>query len=279
MQTATLLRRKSLRVAPLFAASLLAAAAFAAPVMAAAPDAGQAQYEPQVGQAGKDVVWVPTPQALVDKMLDMSQAKPGDFVVDLGSGDGRTVITAAKRGITAHGVEFNPDMVALAERNAKAAGVADKATFTAGDLFQYDLSKADVITMFLLPSINERLKPELLKLNPGTRIVANSFRMGDWTPDEEATVGDGCTNWCTALLWIVPANVAGSWSVDGKTLKLEQINQELTGTLGDAAISDARMLGNQISFTADGKRYTGTLEDKVLKGTVEGGGAWHATRA
>ncbi len=278
MQIASALRRKSFRAAPLFAASLLAAA-LAAPVMAAAPDAGQAQYEPQVGQAGKDVVWVPTPQALVDKMLDLAKATPKDYVIDLGSGDGRTVITAAKRGIKAHGIEYNPDMVALAERNAKAAGVTDKATFAAGDLFEFDLSDADVITMFLLPSINERLKPELLKLEPGTRVVSNSFRMGDWTPDEEATVGEGCTNWCTALLWIVPANVAGSWTVDGQTLKLEQINQELTGTLGNAQISDAKMLGNQITFTANGKRYTGTLEDKVLKGNIDGGGAWHATRA
>src|SRR5687768_6458895 len=128
-------------------------------------------YEPTVGQEGKDVVWVPTPQALVDKMLDMAKVTPADFVMDLGSGDGRTVITAAKRGATALGIEYNPDMVELSRRNAAEAKVpATKATFRQADLFQTDLSKATVITMFLLPSINMQLRPKLLNLRPGTRI-------------------------------------------------------------------------------------------------------------
>src|SRR5829696_4157641 len=142
------------------------------------------QFEPTVGQAGKDVVWVPTPQALVEKMLDLAKATPQDFLMDLGSGDGRTVITAAKRGLRAQGVEYNPDMVELSKRNATAAGVSDKATIVKADLFETDFSKAQVITMFLLPSINLRLRPKLLDMKPGTRIVTNSFTMEDWQADE-----------------------------------------------------------------------------------------------
>src|SRR6187401_1113523 len=151
------------------------------------------EFEPQVGQEGKDVVWVPTPQALVDKMLDMAKVTPADFVMDLGSGDGRTVITAAKRGSHAMGIEYNPDMVALSTKNAAAAGVSDKATFVKADLFETDFSKAQVITMFLLPSINLKLRPTILNLKPGTRVVSNTFTMEDWEADETATVSDGCT--------------------------------------------------------------------------------------
>ena len=140
---------------------------------------GQKPFEPQVGQAGKDVVWVPTPQAVVDKMLDMAKVTKNDFVMDLGSGDGRTVITAAKRGARAMGIEYNPDMVDLSVRNAKEAGVSDRATFVKADLFETDLSKAQVITMFLLPSINMKLRPKILDLAPGTRIVSNTFTMED----------------------------------------------------------------------------------------------------
>src|SRR5690242_5656180 len=168
--------------------------------------------QPEVGQSGKDVVWVPTPQSLVDKMLDIAKVTANDYVIDLGSGDGRTVITAAKRGARAHGIEYNPDMVELAKRNAAKEGVSDKATFTKADLFESDFSQATVITMFLLPEINLKLRPKILNLKPGTRIVSNSFMMGDWSPDETATVTD-CSAWCTALLWIVPAKVAGLWKL------------------------------------------------------------------
>src|SRR5688572_25401262 len=157
-------------------------------------------YEPVSGQEGKDVVWVPTPQVVVDKMLDLAKVRPGEFVMDLGSGDGRLVITAAKRGARAMGVEYNPDMVALSLRNAEKEGVAGKATFVKADLFQTDFSKADVITMFLLPSINLKLRPQILKLKPGTRIVSNTFDMGEWASDETESLGDevGCnTSWCT----------------------------------------------------------------------------------
>src|SRR3954468_17324613 len=163
------------------------------------------EYEPQVGQEGKDVVWVPTPQALVDKMLDMAKVTPKDFVMDLGSGDGRTVITAAKRGARAQGIEYNPDMVELAKRNAAKEGISDKATFVKADLFETDFSQASVITMFLLPDINLKLRPKILDLKPGTRIVSNTFTMDDWSPDETSTVGGDCSAWCTALFWLVPA--------------------------------------------------------------------------
>src|ERR671929_33580 len=148
--------------------------------LAFAQTATQPTYEPSVGQEGKDVVWVPTPQSLVNKMLDMAKVTPQDFLMDLGSGDGRTVITAAKRGVRAMGVEYNPDMVALSKRNAAKEGVSDKAQFMKADLFESDFSQATVITMFLLPDINLRLRPRILNLKPGTRIVSNTFDMGDW---------------------------------------------------------------------------------------------------
>src|SRR5262250_2874348 len=157
-------------------------------------------FQPQVGQAGKDVIWVPTPQTLVDKMLDMAKVTPKDYVMDLGSGDGRTVITAAKRGAQARGIEYNPDMVALSRRNAEKAGVSGKAIFQEADIFKTDLSKATVITLFLLTDLNLRLRPTILTLKPGTRVVSNTFRMGEWEPDQ--TVELGCDPYCTAYLWI-----------------------------------------------------------------------------
>ena len=192
--------------------------------------AAQGEYQPEVGQEGKDVVWVPTPQVLVDKMLDMAKVTSKDYVIDLGSGDGRTVITAAKRGAKALGIEYNPEMVELSKRNAAKEGVTDKATFMKADLFESDFSHATVITMFLLPSINMKLRPKILDLKPGTRIVANSFDMEDWKPDETAKV-DGCSNWCTAYLWIVPAKVGGTWNLSQGELTLKQTFQMISGTL------------------------------------------------
>src|SRR6478672_7317586 len=152
-------------------------------------------FEPTVGQQGKDVVWVPTPQALVNKMLDMAKVTPSDYLMDLGSGDGRTVITAAKRGVKAMGIEYNPDMVALSQRNATTEGVTARATFAKADIFESDFSQANVITMFLLPDINLKLRPKILDLKPGTRIVSNSFDMAEWQPDETATAPN-CTQYC-----------------------------------------------------------------------------------
>jgi len=236
-----------------------------------------AEFQPQVGQDGKDVIWVPTPQALVDKMLDMAKVTPNDYVMDLGSGDGRTVITAAKRGAKALGVEYNPDMVELSKRNAAKAGVSDKANFVKADLFETDFSQATVVTMFLLPDINLRLRPKILDLKPGTRIVSNSFTMGEWADDETGTVKEGCSSYCTAHLWIVPAKVEGTWTTPDGELALRQTFQMVSGSLKNGAnaaqISNGKMHGDQITFTAGGKTYTG----KVSGNTIEGSG-WKATR-
>jgi SAM-dependent methyltransferase len=237
-------------------------------------------YEPTVAQPGKDVVWVPTPQTLVDKMLDMAQVTARDYVIDLGSGDGRTVITAAKRGAHSLGIEYNPDMVELSKRNAEAAGVTASASFEKADLFESDFSKASVITMFLLPSINMRLRPKLLDLAAGTRIVSNSFRMEDWEPDESATVSDDCVSYCTAYLWIIPAKVAGAWRLPQGDLTLTQNFQTISGTLGATPITNGKLRGNEISFSVGDAQYTGRVNGSSMEGTVKGGtgGTWSATR-
>jgi precorrin-6B methylase 2 len=238
-----------------------------------------APFEPQSGQAGKDVVWVPTPQELVEKMLDLAKLTPNDFLIDLGSGDGRTVITAAKRGATALGIEYNPDMVELSRRNAEAAGVAKKATFEKADLFESDFSKANVVTMFLLPSINMRLRPIILKMKPGTRIVANTFTMEDWEADETAQATKDCVSWCTALLWIVPATAEGTWTVAGSPLTLTQKFQMLSGTMGSQAVT-GRLRGTTITFDVGNVKYTGQVNGTTMSGTMSGGrtGNWTATK-
>jgi precorrin-6B methylase 2 len=239
-------------------------------------------FEPQVGQAGKDVVWVPTSQALVDKMLDLAKVGPSDTVYDLGSGDGRTVITAAKRGARAYGIEYNPDMVELSKKNAAAAGVKeDRATFMKADLFETDFSNATVITMFLLPDINLRLRPKILDMKPGTRIVSNTFTMGEWEADVTETVTEGCTTWCTALYWLVPAKVEGTWRLPQGELALKQTFQMLSGTLRTGndtmEITKGRMRGDEISFTAGTTTYTGRVSGNAIKGTSPSG--WSATKA
>jgi hypothetical protein len=255
--------------------SLVAANASAqAPTQTApAKPASEAQkpYEPTVAQAGKDVVWVPTPQPTVDNMLGLAKLTPQDYLIDLGSGDGITVISAAKKGARAHGVEFNPDMVALAQRKAKEAGVADKATFAQGDLFEADLSKATVITLFLLPTINEKLRPSLLELKPGTRIVSNTFEMGDWKSDAEAT-SEACTSWCKALLWVVPAKVAGTWRLGDQTLTLTQHYQIVGGTLGSTPLDTGKLKGDVLTFTAGGRTYAGRVNGDRITGS-----GWSAT--
>ncbi len=255
--------------------------AFGMSLVSAAAQAQATQtkpFEPQVGQPGKDVVWVPTSQALVDKMLDMAKVTPQDYVIDLGSGYGRTVITAAKRGARAHGIEYNPDMVDLAKKNATAAGVADKATFAKADLFESDFSKAQVITMFLLPSINMKLRPTILNLKPGTRIVSNSFTMEDWEADQTETIAGDCTSWCTALLWIVPAKVEGTWQTPQGNLVLKQHFQMLSGTLGTGAI-EGRLRGDEITFSVGNTKYTGKVDGNSMKGTTSSGASWTATKA
>ena len=240
-------------------------------------------YQPEVGQSGKDVVWVPSPQELVNKMLDMAKVTPKDFVMDLGSGDGRTVITAARRGAHALGIEYNPDMVALSRRNAEKAGVTDKAVFQEADIFKTDLSKATVITLFLLTDLNLRLRPTILTLKPGTRVVSNTFRMGEWEPDQ--TVELGCDTYCTAYLWIVPARVDGRWKSAQGELVLKQDFQKVSGTVGSgnvsAPISRGTLHGDQISFAAGGSEYRGRVNGNAIEGTVKSEGkssAWKATR-
>jgi hypothetical protein len=234
-------------------------------------------FEPTVGQAGKDVVWVPTPQATVNRMLDMAKVTPQDFLMDLGSGDGRTVISAAKRGARAQGVEYNPDMVELSKRNAAAQGVSDKATFVKADLFETDFSKAQVVTMFLLPTINLKLRPKILEMRPGTRIVSNTFTMDDWEADETSTITEDCTSWCTALLWIVPAKAEGTWQTPQGTLTLTQKFQMLSGTLGSTPVT-GRLRGDEITFSAGNAKYTGRVNGTTMDVNGGSGGKFTATK-
>jgi hypothetical protein len=250
---------------------LLLAVTLASTVVLAQTKQTTAPYEPEVGQEGKDVVWVPTPQTVVDKMLDMAKVSASDYVMDLGSGDGRTVISAAKRGARAVGIEYNPDMVALSQRAAVAAKVTDKATFVQADLFATDFSKANVLTMFLLPEINLKLRPKILELRPGTRVVSNTFTMDTWSADETFRVTDDCTAYCTVLLWIVPAKVQGKWKLPDGSLTLAQEFQMLTGTLETADqtlnITDGKMRGTEITFIAGGTKYTGRVNGRTMDGT------------
>ncbi len=244
-------------------------------------------YEPQVGQAGKDVVWVPNPESLVEKMLDFAKVTPADFVIDLGSGDGRNVIAAAKRGARALGVEFNPDLVTFSQRKAAEAGVADRATFVEGDMFEADISKATVMSLFLLSDNLRKLTPKLLDLRPGTRIVVNTFTIPEWDPDERESVQDNCASWCTMLLWIVPAKVEGTWRLGDDQLALQQKFQMVTGglTVGsqNSAVEQGRLRGDQISFVIGGNRYSGKVTGDAMEGEVARADGraerWKATRA
>jgi SAM-dependent methyltransferase len=243
------------------------------------------KYKPEVGQDGKDVVWVPTAQTLVDKMLDMAKVTPDDYVIDLGSGDGRTVITAAKRGAKALGIEYNPDMVELSKRNAEKAGVGEKAAFVKGDIFQSDFSQATVLTLFLLPDLNVKLRPTILDMRPGTRVVSNSYDMGDWQPDQTVSAPRKCAEFCQAYLWIVPAKVEGKWQIGEGKLELKQKYQRITGTLRSgnvvAPISNGRLKGNEIAFTAKGTRYAGRVDGDAMEGSGKTRGKetpWRATR-
>jgi hypothetical protein len=269
------------------AAATLFLALFAAAGFAQDKPAAQ-EFQPEVGQAGKDVVWVPTSQALVNRMLELGKLTAKDYHIDLGSGDGRTVITAAKRGAISLGIEYNPDMVTLSQRAAAKEGVTARATFRKADLFETDLSQATLITLFLLPDINLRLRPKILDLKPGTRIVSNSFTMGEWQHDRsvEASEKEGCQSYCTAYLWIVPAKVEGTWRLPQGELTLKQTFQTLTGTLntggGSARISNAKMNGDRIVFTVGGAQYTGQVKGTTIEGTVkssDGTRNWSATRA
>jgi SAM-dependent methyltransferase len=261
------------RALPLAAIFTVAVAA-----VAAAQQAPPTQtFEPVVGQAGKDVVWVPTPPEMVEKMLDIAKVTPQDFVVDLGSGDGRNVIAAARRGARALGVEYNPEMVALSQRRAKEAGVADKAQFVQGDMYAADISKANVMALFLLPSNMLQLRSKFFNLAPGSRIVSNTFGMEGWDADYTETRPD-CSSWCTVLLWIVPAKVEGTWKLPQGELALKQDFQKISGTLGGTPITDGRLRGEEITFKAGNATYTGRVRGNVIDGTVSGGGSFTARR-
>ena len=257
--------------------------AFGVLASAAAQQPGAPDYEPVPGQPGKDVVWVPMPDSQVERMLDLAKVTSADFVIDLGSGDGRTVIAAAKRGARALGVEFNPDLVTLSRHRAREAGVGERATFIEGDLFKADLSEATVITLFLLDDINIKLRPTLLSLKPGTRIAANTFKLGDWEHDAE-TGAPGCYAWCFIYLWIVPAHVEGTWRTPQGELALTQRYQTVTGTLGAGPLAvsvQGRLSGDRIALTAGSSEYRGRIAGGTIDGTVTTEGAirpWKASR-
>jgi SAM-dependent methyltransferase len=245
---------------------------------------------PFQGQPGKDVIWVPTPEALVERMLTMAQVGPRDVVYDLGSGDGRLVIAAARRGARAVGVEFNPDLVALSEGRARAEGVAGKARFVQGDIFETDFSEATVVTLYLLPSLNMRLRPTLLRMQPGTRVVSHAFGMESWEPDETSRAEGR-----TAYLWIVPAGVEGSWRVvlrGGRSFDatLAQRFQRLEGSVAlgpaEAGLREPALRGDAIRFgfvDQDGIWHglAGTVSGGGMSGTYEAAGrrgSWTAAR-
>ena len=237
----------------------------------------QKPFEPTVGQGGKDVVWVPTPPALVEKMLDMAQVTAKDVVMDLGSGDGRNIIAAAKRGATAIGVEYNPDMVALSNRLAREAGVAGKATFVEGDMYTADISKATVMALFLLPTNLERLRDTFYtQLRPGTRMVLNTFGIPEWDADEKETIGGDCISWCTSLLYYVPARIAGTWKTSRGELQLTQSYQVVMGTLttdGKAVQVTGKLRGTELTLDAGGTPLTGTVNGDRIEGQ-----GWSASR-
>ncbi|MES2564060.1 MAG: class I SAM-dependent methyltransferase [Pseudomonadota bacterium] len=235
------------------------------------------EYTPSVGQEGKDVIWVPTPQSLVERMLEMAGVKATDYVVDLGSGDGRTVITAAKKyGVNALGIEYNPDMVELAKRAAEKEGVSGKAQFMKADIFQTDFSKANVLTLYLLPSLNVKLRPTILNMRPGTRVVSHAFTMDDWQPDQtDSSEGR------TAYMWIVPAKVTGTWQIDaggarGVEAMFTQQYQNVSGNVKadgkSTQLSNGKLRGDAITFSIDGREYNGRVVGDKIEGTVKGGG-------
>jgi SAM-dependent methyltransferase len=265
-------------------AALCLAAATGVGPHAQQPQPPRPSVEPQIGQKGKDVIWVPTPPELLEKMLDLAQVTPRDFVVDLGSGDGRAVIAAAKRGAQALGVEYDANLVEVSKRNAAAAGVADKATFIRGDMYKSDFSRASVLVLFLLPTNLARLRPGFLNLAPGTRIVVNNFEIPGWHFDDTVSL-DICDPWCTAKLWVVPAKVAGAWRMPRGTLTLTQSFQQIGGTLATGAdstpIANATLRGAEIAFTSGTTEYAGRVHGNVIDGTMSSDGRqekWRATR-
>ena len=265
--------------------NFLRAAACAACIAFTAPAAfAQAPYKPVMGQAGKDVVWIPSPDGMVEMMLDMAKVTPQDFVVDLGSGDGRNVIAAAKRGAKALGVEYNPDLVELSKRNAESAGVGDKAMFVHGDMFAADISQATALVLFLIPDNLHKLSEKFYNLKPGTRIVSNTYEIGGgWEPDETERL-KLCASWCGAHLYVVPAKVAGTWRLPDAELTLDQYFQTLSGTYQVSGISVpldyGQLRGNEITFIVNGVEYSGRVDGDTMEGIAKGRASakWSARR-
>lgn len=250
----------------------------------------EAAFKPQVGQSGKDVVWVPTPDELVDKMLRMAKTTPQDYVIDLGAGDGKIAIAAAKSfGATSLGIEYNPDMVKLANCMVQVAGVGNKTKIIQGDIFKEDFTKANVVTMYLLPELNLCVRHRILAMRPGTRVASHQFTMGDWSPDETADF-----DYRTAYLWIVPAKVAGTWALKDSaglqaTVALNQSFQKIAGDATQADVKSqplvgATLKGDQLTFAFNDDKgvtrtFTGKVKDSELSGTLHaaGGGETKAT--
>jgi len=237
-----------------------------------------AEYKPQVGQEGKDVIWVPTPEGLIDKMLEAAKVSDKDTLFDLGAGDGIIAITAARKyGAKSVGIEYNPEMAQFARRKVAEAGMTDKVKIITGDIFQEDFSAATVVTLYLMPHLNLKLRPILLKMKPGTRVVSNTFTMGEWEPDE--TVFD--QHW-KGYFWVVPAQIEGAWVMTGMEggplrLNISQSFQNIGGTLtrGGQTLTllGAKLRGDEVKFqfvTPDRKvhAFSGRLEGRRLTGTV-----------
>ena len=247
-------------------------------------------YEPEYHQPGKDVVWVPTPEIVVGTMIDLANLTADDYVIDLGSGDGRLVIAAAKRCARALGLEYDDNLVRYSIRSAEQQGVAGRAQFVKADIFASDFSQATVLTLFLLPDMNVRLRPQFLAMKPGTRIVANFFGIGDWTSDASVHIPESekCGNYCVAYLWIVPANIDGTWQTPKGELTLAQRYQYFKGTLragGEGTpvkeITQGRVRGDMLNFAVDGVSYSGRVIGDMIEVTTGNDAAaerWRATR-
>jgi hypothetical protein len=235
------------------------------------------EYTPERGQEGKDVVWVPTEDSMVVRMLEMAKVTPADKVYDLGAGDGKIAIAATKHfGATAVGVEYDPDLARHAQCLVGAEGVQDRVKIVQGDIFETNFSDATVVTLYLLPELNLRLRPTLLELKPGTRVVSYSFTMGDWDPDEQVET----SNEGSAFLWIVPASVHGDWtfrsenSQDSFDVTLAQTFQHLEGSAGGARVTGT-LSGASIAFALvqeeSETRVTGTVDGDRIRATVTRG--------
>ena len=262
-------------------AALLAASVASVVAAQAKPEYGDEVFQPSVGQAGKDVIWVPTPDALVTRMLTAAKVTKDDIVFDLGSGDGKIPIAAAKQfGAKATGIEYNPDMAELARRNAKRAGVDNMVNIITGDIFKEDFSRATVVTMYLLPDLNLKLRPTILKMKPGTRVTSHQFHMGDWDPDEKYSI-----EFRDAYVWYVPASVEGTWAIKEDSsnaetvVSLVQRYQKVGGTVSSGGktqpLLGGSLQGDKLTFSfIDGENNLRTARVTVAGNNLTGELSW-----